>query len=41
MARFYGTKILKGDIEIEVVPNRWRTATQKWLDKNGTNSVMM
>ena len=31
MARFYGTKILKGIIEIENVPKRWRAVTENWL----------
>lgn len=41
MARFYGTKILKGDITINNVPSRWRVETQQWIDKNGTNSIVM
>lgn len=31
MARFYGTKILKGDITIDNVPSKWRTETENWL----------
>lgn len=34
MGRFYGIKILKGDITIEEVPKLWRTATEKWLAEN-------
>lgn len=41
MSRFYGIKILKGDIAIKDVPKRWRAETQQWLDKNGTNSDTM
>ncbi len=38
MGRFYGIKILKGDMTIEDVPKLWRVATEKWLSENGTNS---
>ncbi len=34
MGRFYGIKILKGDITIEKVPKLWRAATEKWLAEN-------
>lgn len=42
MARFYGTKILEGEInqrtgeawKLEDVPTRWRVATAAWLEAN-------
>ena len=42
MARFYGTKIKDGDINrstgnqwtLEDVPDRWRAATEAWLNDN-------
>ncbi len=34
MGRFYGIKILNGDMEIEDVPPLWKKATEKWLDEN-------
>lgn len=36
MARFYGIKILSGDLTIDDVPRLWRKTTQDWLSKNGT-----
>lgn len=41
MARFYGTKILHGEInqktgeawKLEDVPMRWREATADWMDQ--------
>lgn len=41
MARFYGTKILRGEInqktgeawKLEDVPTRWREATADWMDQ--------
>lgn len=41
MGRFYGVKILNGDITIDEVPRLWKKAAQQWLDKNGTNSDIM
>lgn len=41
MGRFYGVKILNGDMTAEDVPKLWRKVTQQWLDKNGTNSTIM
>lgn len=38
MGRFYGFKILNGEITIENVPRLWKNATEFWLSKNGTNS---
>lgn len=38
MGRFYGLKILNGDMTIEDVPSLWKKTTQDWLDKNGTTS---
>lgn len=38
MGRFYGLKILNGDMYLEDVPKLWKKATQDWLDKNGTSS---
>ncbi len=35
MGRFYGKKILAGDMKIEDVPKLWRKATEKWLEENG------
>lgn len=42
MGRFYGTKILDGDInpatgeawKLEDVPKLWRKATERWLEQN-------
>ena len=34
MAKFYGIKILAGEITINDVPKLWKSATQKWLKKN-------
>lgn len=34
MARFYGIKILNGDMRLEDVPKLWRTVTEKWLKEN-------
>lgn len=36
MGRFYGLKILNGEISIEDVPRLWKKTTQDWLNKNGT-----
>lgn len=41
MGRFYGLKILKGEITIEDVPRLWKKATQDWLNKNGTTSELL
>lgn len=38
MGRFYGLKILNGDMHIDDVPILWRNVTREWLDKNGTTS---
>lgn len=38
MGRFYGERILNGEITMEDVPRLWRSVTEKWLSKNGTNS---
>ena len=45
MARFYGTKILNGEINpktgaawvIEDVPKLWKNQTAAWLQQNGYN----
>lgn len=34
MGRFYGLRILDGEITLEQVPKLWRTVTEKWLNKN-------
>lgn len=41
MERFYGIKIKNGDLTIDDVPRLWRKATQDWLSKNGTTSVLL
>lgn len=40
MGRFYGIKILNGEISIEDVPRLWKNTTELWLSKNGTSSVL-
>ncbi len=37
MGRFYGIKILNGNIYIEDVPKLWKKQTEKWLSENGTS----
>lgn len=34
MGRFYGHKILNGDLTIGEVPKLWKSATEKWLENN-------
>ena len=34
MGRFYGIKILNGDMKIEDVPKFWKKVTEKWLAEN-------
>ena len=34
MGRFYGLKVLNGEMTIEEVPKLWKTATEKWLEEN-------
>ena len=34
MGRFFGTKILNGEMTIEQVPKLWRKSTEKWLEEN-------
>ncbi len=34
MGRFYGLKILGGNMNIDDVPKLWRKATEKWLKEN-------
>ena len=34
MGRFYGIKILSGEITIDEVPALWRKSTEKWLEEN-------
>lgn len=31
MARFYGLKILAGELTVNDVPKLWKTVTEKWL----------
>lgn len=38
MDRFYGIKILNGDMNIKDIPRYWRKITEEWLSENGTNS---
>ena len=34
MGRFYGIKILNGDMKIEDVSKFWKKVTEKWLLEN-------
>ena len=34
MGRFYGIKILNGNMTIDEVPKLFRKATEKWLEEN-------
>lgn len=34
MARFYGIKILNGEMTIEEVPKLWRKETENWILTN-------
>ena len=34
MAKFYGLKILNGELRIENVPKLWRADVRKWLEEN-------
>lgn len=34
MGKFYGLKILSGELTIEDVPKLWRKAVEKWLGEN-------
>ena len=34
MPKFYGIKIMNGELSIEDVPKLWRPATEKWLADN-------
>ena len=36
MGRFYGTKILNGEMTLEEVPPLWRKSTEKWLQENNS-----
>lgn len=36
MGRFYGLKVLNGDMYLENVPRLWRLETEHWLEENGT-----
>lgn len=33
MGRFYGLKIVAGEITIDQVPKLWRKAAEKWLEE--------
>ena len=35
MAKFYGLKILGGELTIDEVPKLWRKVTEKWMKENG------
>lgn len=37
VTRFYGLKILKGELTIDDVPKFWRNKTEQWLNKNANN----
>lgn len=32
MGRFYGLKVLEGNMEVGEVPKLWRAATERWLE---------
>lgn len=34
MARFYGLKIINGNITIREVPTLWKNTTENWLKEN-------
>lgn len=34
MGRFYGEKILDGEMTIDEVPKLWKKSTEKWLKEN-------
>lgn len=34
MARFYGLKILAGELTVNDVPKLWKAVTEKWLKAN-------
>lgn len=34
MAKFYGLKILAGELTVNDVPKLWKTVTEKWLKTN-------
>ncbi len=34
MRRFYGIKILNGDMEIKDIPPLWKKVTETWLNEN-------
>lgn len=34
MARFYGLKIIAGEMTIKDIPKLWKTGTEKWLKAN-------
>lgn len=34
MGRFYGTKILAGEMTLKDVPKLWAAVTEKWLKEN-------
>lgn len=38
MGRFYGLKILRGEMTIDEVRSYWLPMVEEWLDKNGTTS---
>ncbi len=40
MGKFYGLKILNGDMHIGDVPKLWKKMTKDWIDKNGTMSSL-
>lgn len=38
MGKFYGIKILNGEMYMEDVPSFWKNLVFEWLNKNGTTS---
>lgn len=40
MGRFYGLKILNGEMSIGDVPILWKKSTHGWIGKNGTTSSL-
>lgn len=40
MGKYYGLKIINGEMNIDEVPRLWKLETQDFLDKNGTTSYL-
>ena len=41
MGRFYGTKILLGQMTIDEVPPLWLSATVQWLEDNSGSKFLL